>query len=221
MAQHLVVSCFIMRMPESAISKLVREVGEKWEDAHGRLMVKVLGHAAVGLEPQWTNDSKSVNKVENKACSGRVCKCARLGRPTCGMRTSDGHYCLFICSRRTHLWCGFNADKTAFLLPEASRGPVATCLGKQAAAWDGVVALRESRAFRLWKRNAVSHCRMVAMALQLGDPPGPVDENAHVSPGACGKADCPPLHSRDAPECVLSRVCGLEPLHHFTSLHDT
>ena len=30
MAQHLVVSCFIMRMPESAISKLVREVGEKW-----------------------------------------------------------------------------------------------------------------------------------------------------------------------------------------------
>ena len=34
MAQHLVVSCFIMRMPESAISKLVREVGEKWEDRH-------------------------------------------------------------------------------------------------------------------------------------------------------------------------------------------
>ena len=32
---------------------------------------------------------------------------------------------------------------------------------------------------------------------------------------------CPPLHSRDAPECVLSRVCGLEPLHHFTSPHDT
>ena len=87
MAQHLVVSCFIMRMPESAISKLVREVGEKWEDAHGRLMVKVLGHAAVGLEPQWTNDSKSMNKVENKACSGRVCKCARLGRPTCALLT--------------------------------------------------------------------------------------------------------------------------------------
>ena len=62
MAQHLVVSCFIMRMPESAISKLVREVGEKWEDAHGRLMVKVLGHAAVGLEPQWTNDSKSMKQ---------------------------------------------------------------------------------------------------------------------------------------------------------------
>ena len=189
MAQHLVVSCFIMRMPESAISKLVREVGEKWEDAHGRLMVKVLGHAAVGLEPQWTNDSKSMNKVENKACSGRVCKCARLGRPTCGMRTSDGHYCLFICSRRTHLWCGFNADKTAFLLPEASRGPVATCLGKQAAAWDGVVALWESRAFRLWKRYAVSHCRIVAMALiglQLGDPPGPVEKCTHVSvPRGC------------------------------------
>lgn len=99
MAQHLVVSCFIMRMPESAISKLVRGVGEKWEDTHDRLMVKVLGHAAVGLEPQWTNDSKSVNKVENKACSGRVCKCARLGRPTCGTRTSDGHSCLFTWSQ--------------------------------------------------------------------------------------------------------------------------
>ena len=90
------------------------------------------------------------------------------------------------------MWCGFNADKTAFLLPEASRGPVATCLGKQAAAWDGVVALWESRAFRLWKRYAVSHCRIVAMALiglQLGDPPGPVEKCTHVSGspgGACG-----------------------------------
>jgi len=110
---HFVVSCFILRMPESAISKLAKEVGEKWEDAHDRLMVKVLGHAAVGLEPQWTNDSKSVNKVENKACSGRVCK--------------------------THSWCGFNADKTAFLLPEASRGRVAMCLGKLAATWDGTL----------------------------------------------------------------------------------
>ena len=87
------------------------------------------------------------------------------------------------------MWCGFNADKTAFLLPEASRGPVATCLGKQAAAWDGVVALWESRAFRLWKRYAVSHSRIVAMALiglQLGDPPGPVETremHARRSPG--------------------------------------
>ena len=220
MAQHLVVSCFIMRMPESAISKLVREVGEKWEDAHGRLMVKVLGHAAVGLEPQWTNDSKSVTRSRTRLAAVASASALASADPR-AVRALLTVILVSSPGRRTHSWCGFNADKTAFLLPEASRGPVATCLGKQAAAWDGVVALRESRAFRLWKRNAVSHCRMVAMALQLGDPPGPVEENAHVSPGACGKADCPPLHSRDAPECVLSRVCGLEPLHHFTSLHDT
>ena len=33
----------------------------------------------------------------------------------------------------------------------------------------------------------------------------------HVAPLACGEANCPPLHSRDAPECVMSKVCGLEP----------
>ena len=40
----------------------------------------------------------------------------------------------------------------------------------------------------------------------------------HVAPLACGEANCPPLHSRDAPECVMSKVCGLEPSrisHHF------
>ena len=40
---------------------------------------------------------------------------------------------------RNFAWCGFNADKSAFLFAEDRRTDVATALGKEAAGWNGEI----------------------------------------------------------------------------------
>jgi len=71
------VSCFKLRMPESAIALLAQELGEGWADVHDRLILKLLGSSAVGLDPMlWTNDNRPVRKVDGAPQSGRISKCA-------------------------------------------------------------------------------------------------------------------------------------------------
>jgi len=71
------VSCFKLRMPESAIALWAQELGEGWADVNDRLILKLLGSSAVGLDPMlWTNDNRPVRKVDGAPQSGRISKCA-------------------------------------------------------------------------------------------------------------------------------------------------
>jgi len=71
------VACFKLRMPESAIALMAQELGEGWPDANDRLILKLLGSPAVGLDPiLWTNDNRPVRKVDSAPQSGRISKCA-------------------------------------------------------------------------------------------------------------------------------------------------
>ena len=49
--QDFLVSCFKLRMPESAIALLAQQLGDAWADAHDRLLLKLLGSSEVGLGP--------------------------------------------------------------------------------------------------------------------------------------------------------------------------
>lgn len=75
--QDFLVSCFKLRMPESAIALLAQQLGDAWADAHDRLLLKLLGSSEVGLGPiSWTNDNRPVRKVDGAPQTGRICKCA-------------------------------------------------------------------------------------------------------------------------------------------------
>ena len=135
--QDFLVSCFIMRMPDSAVAKLAHDVGD-WKDVHDRLVLKLLGHAAVELNPTWTNDTKAVRK--QGPSTGRISTYAlTLARVACEARASVSDALLRTLFHRTHAWCGFNADRSAFQFLGADRVAVATALGKEAATWDGVL----------------------------------------------------------------------------------